>query len=224
MGTPSKPLLLLESILVWLATIGLISALYRLRSISWIGGNLSLITGLILIYLPTLIFFLKKESFDFFERNLRDLRDSLWILILVSFLLFPLFLVGNHLFQTHFLHTHYFPLKDHSKLYNAFFFHLFLVALPEEFFFRGYFLSRMQQVFKGGPKFFGVRMGIGFFLTSGLFALSHSLIEFQIWHILIFFPGLIFGWLKEKTGGLTAPILFHAFCNLCSIWVGMHYR
>ncbi|MBU4484665.1 CPBP family intramembrane metalloprotease, partial [bacterium] len=48
-----------------------------------------------------------------------------------------------------------------------------------------------------------------------IFLLYH-VIFFQSFHpmvVLTFFPGLLFGILKEKTGSLLAPILFHAICN-----------
>ena len=107
---------------------------------------------------------------------------------------------------------------------NSLLFHFFLVAFPEEFFFRGYFLRRMRQIFQDQKTFRGVLIGKAFFLTALIFAFSHSLIVLRWWHAAIFFPALAFGWLREKTQGLTAPILFHTLCNLFSTWVGLHYR
>ncbi|MFH1357919.1 MAG: CPBP family glutamic-type intramembrane protease, partial [bacterium] len=45
----------------------------------------------------------------------------------------------------------------------------------------------------------------------------------QWWHGFIFFPALIFGWLKQKTKTIWAGTLFHAACNLFAYWVALHY-
>jgi membrane protease YdiL (CAAX protease family) len=59
----------------------------------------------------------------------------------------------------------------------------------------------------------GANLGAGFLTTQVLFALGH-LVVFQAWRLGTFFPGLIFGWLRERTGGLAAPVLFHALSNV----------
>ena len=90
---------------------------------------------------------------------------------------------------------------------------LLVVALPEEFFFRGYLQQRLKLQFGGGPSVFGVRLGGAFWLTQVLFALGH-LVEPYPWRLAVFFPALLFGWLREKSGSLPAGILYHASCNL----------
>ena len=39
----------------------------------------------------------------------------------------------------------------------------------------------------------------------------------------VFFPSLVFGWLRAKTGGIGAPLAFHAFCNVFSEILGRAY-
>jgi membrane protease YdiL (CAAX protease family) len=95
--------------------------------------------------------------------------------------------------------------------------HQFLVvAIPEEFFFRGYMQGQLSLVWPPKKRIFGVPFGKAQIITSLLFAMSHSFITFQGWHIFIFFPALLFAWLKEKTGTVWAGALFHAACNLFS--------
>ena len=89
-------------------------------------------------------------------------------------------------------------------------FHLFFVAIPEEMFYRGFMQKRLNQVFEPKWDVFGVRMGWGWLLTCVLFAFGHSIVSFQWWHFAIFFPSLIFGWLREKTGDILAGAWFHA--------------
>lgn len=100
---------------------------------------------------------------------------------------------------------------------------LFVVALPEEFFFRGYLLTRLKESFPGGPRVLGVTMGKAFFLTALLFALVH-LAVFQAWRLWVFFPALLFGWLKERTGTLLGCTLFHASCNLYELWLEVSFQ
>lgn len=90
---------------------------------------------------------------------------------------------------------------------------LFVVALPEEFFYRGYVLTRLKDAWPGGIRVFGIRVGRAFWLTAVLFALGHLAI-FQVWRLGVFFPALLFGWLRERTGTVVGSTLFHAFCNL----------
>ena len=61
------------------------------------------------------------------------------------------------------------------------------------------------------------------FITAFLFAAAHSFIQFAWWHFAIFFPAIIFGWLREKTGFVTASILFHVVSNLLVAIIGASY-
>ena len=63
-------------------------------------------------------------------------------------------------------------------------------------------------------KVLGANVGWGLVLTCLLFAFGHSLIAPQWWHAFIFFPSLVFGWMRAKTGGPMAGALFHAWCNV----------
>lgn len=56
-------------------------------------------------------------------------------------------------------------------------------------------------------------------LTSVLFAAAHLFYHAPLWAALVFFPSLVFGFFKERTGALTAPILLHAFYNAGYIWL-----
>jgi len=91
---------------------------------------------------------------------------------------------------------------------------LLVVALPEEMLYRGFIQTGWARTAPGaGITVFGARLGRGFVWTQVLFALGH-LVVLQPWRLGTFFPGLLFGWLRERTGGLPAPIVFHALSNL----------
>jgi membrane protease YdiL (CAAX protease family) len=59
----------------------------------------------------------------------------------------------------------------------------------------------------------GATLGAGFVATQALFAAGH-LVVFQPWRLATFFPGLLFGWIRERTGDLAAPVIVHALSNL----------
>jgi membrane protease YdiL (CAAX protease family) len=88
------------------------------------------------------------------------------------------------------------------------------MALPEELFYRGW----MQRTWAAtapsrGRRVLGARLGAGFVLTQALFAAGH-LVLFQPWRLATFFPGLLFGWVRARTGDLAAPVVLHALANL----------
>ncbi len=91
---------------------------------------------------------------------------------------------------------------------------LLVVALPEELFYRGWLQTSLARRAPGrGVTVLGARLGRGFLLTQALFALGH-LVTLQPWRIGTFVPGLLFGWLRERSGGLAAPVVAHGLSNL----------
>jgi membrane protease YdiL (CAAX protease family) len=93
-------------------------------------------------------------------------------------------------------------------------YHLFFVAIPEEMFYRGYVQSRLDEVWEPTREVFGARVGWGLVVTCVIFAAGHSLVIVQWWHFAIFFPSLVFGWLRTKSDGIMAGAFFHAFSNV----------
>ena len=88
-----------------------------------------------------------------------------------------------------------------------------VVALPEEFFYRGYMQTRLRDAWPQGRRFLGARLGPAFWLTAVLFALGHLAI-FEVWRLSVFIPALLFGWMRERTGTIMGATLLHAAANL----------
>jgi membrane protease YdiL (CAAX protease family) len=101
--------------------------------------------------------------------------------------------------------------------------HLGLVAWPEEYFFRGYLLPRLDQRFPRRWRLFGVPVGMGLVLSSLAFALLHPILIPGPHRLLVFFPAFLFGWLALKQRNLGAAILVHALSNLCLAIVSRMY-
>ena len=91
---------------------------------------------------------------------------------------------------------------------------LLVVALPEEMFYRGWMQTAWARTApERGVRVLGARLGRGFLATQLLFAAGH-LVVLQPWRLGTFFPGLLFGWLRERTGNVAAPVVLHALSNL----------
>ena len=102
-------------------------------------------------------------------------------------------------------------------------YHLFFVALPEEMFYRGYMQSRLDEVWRPRWRILGADLGVGWLVTCVVFAFGHSLVVFQWWHFAIFFPSLVFGWLRARTGDVMAGAFFHAWCNIGVVFLDTAY-
>jgi membrane protease YdiL (CAAX protease family) len=219
----AKKQLLRQTLWVWFGTMLAIRLLHEGRRISWINDNLMLLTGLVLLYVPLAVLWRRKEKQNFFETSFAQLLKSLFWVLALSAAIFPILEIGNRYFQEIAFHRHY--VGGHYRgLARAALFQFFLVGIPEEFFYRGYLQTQFNRIWEKRIRLLGTPVGWSLLFTSALFALSHRLITFQWWHFSIFFPSLAFGWLRERTGAITAGALFHALCNVYSLWVAMNYR
>lgn len=214
-----------EALLLFVGVIGTIKLLYTFRHVPIVHDYLSTIVAIILIY-PALVYVEKRKiPIHFFEKT-EEIVSSLKLFTLTSIIIFPLFLTLSHLVLTHFLNFTY---QSSFKWLSLTFLlsQIILVGFPEEFFFRGYLQSFLKFRFHNPITFLKplpLETTYSIPLSAMIFAASHSLITFQWWHFSIFFPALVFGWLREKTNGLIAPILFHALSNIVITWIGASYR
>jgi membrane protease YdiL (CAAX protease family) len=146
--------------------------------------------------------------------------------VLIGVVVVP-FLVGYHVWQTQgvplvedLLGVQLYPVRPTlqwtwpESLWMLVGYHIFFVAIPEEMFYRGWMQSRLDEVFGKRWSVLGTTVGPGLLITCVLFALGHSIVVLQWWHLFIVVPSLAFGWLRERTGGIVAGALFHAWCNV----------
>ena len=89
-----------------------------------------------------------------------------------------------------------------------------LVALPEEWFFRGYLQARMDQRWGTPWTFLGTSFGPGLLAAALAFALLHPILIPGAHRLLVFFPALLFGWLRARNGHIGAAMVVHAGSNL----------
>jgi hypothetical protein len=101
--------------------------------------------------------------------------------------------------------------------------HIIMVGIPEEVFYRGYIQTRLQTILPPRWRLFGVEVGPAIVVTSILFALGHFLIEFNPWRLMVFFPSLLFGWVRNWTGVIGAAAIVHGLSNvLQQVVLGMY--
>lgn len=101
---------------------------------------------------------------------------------------------------------------------------LLVIALPEEAFFRGYLQSALDGAWADKRvKILGAEVGLGLVVSAAIFAVGHVLTIPHPSRLAVFFPALLFGWLRARTGGIGASVLFHAMCNLFSSFLAGGY-
>ena len=100
---------------------------------------------------------------------------------------------------------------------------LLLIALPEEAFYRGYLQTRLDDAIPPKWKVLGATIGPSLFIGAAIFAIGHVITIRAPARLGVFFPALIFGWLRARTGGIGAGVVFHAFCNIYSELLGRGY-
>jgi membrane protease YdiL (CAAX protease family) len=100
---------------------------------------------------------------------------------------------------------------------------LFVIALPEEAFYRGYLQSRLDDAWPPRWRVLGATVGPGLLVASSIFALGHVATVHLATRLAVFFPALLFGWLRARTGGIGASVCFHMICNVYSQALGRGY-
>jgi membrane protease YdiL (CAAX protease family) len=100
---------------------------------------------------------------------------------------------------------------------------LFVIALPEEAFFRGYVQTQMDRWFPRRFTIASLPIGPSIVLTSLVFAVCHLLTVPNPARLAVFFPSLLFGALRAREGGVGAAVVFHAACNLMTAALARGY-
>jgi membrane protease YdiL (CAAX protease family) len=179
------------------------------------------------LYLPLWAMEARQEDYRDYGLSLTTWKSDVRLFLGVSALVFPLFIGGYVLFArvyplfpadwlavlTPYRGAPHFEWRLPDRFAEWVIDHLFVVAIPEEFFYRGYLQRRLRDAWPAGRLFLGARLGRAFWLTALLFALGH-LAVFEVWRLGVFFPALIFGWMRERSRSVVGGALFHAASNL----------
>lgn len=94
-----------------------------------------------------------------------------------------------------------------------------VVAIPEEVFYRGYLLGRLEQWRPAKRTLWGVPIGQALLLHAALFGLGHFLVDWNPLRLGVAIPALAFAFLRKKSGSIVASVIFHASANILMLLV-----
>jgi membrane protease YdiL (CAAX protease family) len=154
-------------------------------------------------------------------RLTRDALIAIAHALAAAAVIYPCFWFGFRLWW----HVEHFRPAPLGPVLNDALGQLLVIALPEEAFYRGYLQTSLERDLGSARSvsIFGTRVGLGVVVTSAIFALGHLLTELSPARLAVFFPALIFGFLRARTGGIGAALLFHAMCNLFAAYLLRSY-
>lgn len=232
--------ILREAIWVWAAAFaGLVAAKFIGLGVPVVAANISAVAAFLFLFLPRRVIRRRGEEIDDYafppwpwtspEAGATFRRDLAWGLFVCAVMI-PLVVVGFFVFLWVLrqlppeLRELLAPYRDAAAPRPALRlphdlaiqipFQFLVVALPEEFFYRGYLQTRLTHAWgEGRLRVLGVGVGKAFLFTQVLFALGH-LAQLHFWRLGVFFPALLFGWLRERTGSIVPGIIVHAVSNL----------
>jgi membrane protease YdiL (CAAX protease family) len=236
MGAVQRPSGLREPLLAFAAATALAAVLALVgRGVPFVRDNLHAFVAIVFFYAPAVAARAGGRRFDYHEAGLRlhPLRLNLLVLGLACLITFPPFIGGFFAFYGHacgpsggWLAPFYSSLCHHwhgwsggsLRLPDRFALsalnQLVVVSIPEEIFFRGYLLVRLERVWKPTRRLWGAPVGKALLVSSALFALGHLAVVPNPQRLAVFFPALLFGWMRGKTGSIAAGATFHALCNV----------
>lgn len=159
----------------------------------------------------------------------RSLRSDLWQLLragtprllselavaaAVCAVVFPPFVVGFYFWHAPAHGFEWLPAPDLPEYALT---QIVVVGLPEEALFRGYLQGRLQDAWPERVRVLRVPLGLRAWLCQAvLFAFLHFVVDYNPARLAVFFPALLFGWVRSLRGGIGAAVLVHAACNVLS--------
>lgn len=145
------------------------------------------------------------------RRILRESLAALAVALLAALVIFPPFVAG---YRVYWHTTQPFALRLPATFLDDIPNQLLGIALPEEAFFRGYLQTALDDAWPPRWRLLGAHVGPSLLVTSAIFAVGHLLTEPHPSRLAVFFPSLLFGWMRARTGGIGSSMIFHACCNL----------
>lgn len=149
-------------------------------------------------------------------------RDIALVLV-VCLATFPFFAVGHHYWQE-FNHHAFRGWRLPPDLLMVWATNTFLIALPEELFYRGFVETRLERWWPTSRYVLWIPLGRTVFVASALFALGHFVGEYNPARLAPFFPAFVFSAMTRRTGSIFAGIGYHGLSNAFSHLIASAYR
>jgi membrane protease YdiL (CAAX protease family) len=206
------------------------------RAVPFVGRNLGALVAVVFLYLPVYFGWRRKEELAEYGFRRDPLGKGLLIGFGVPLLIFPLFAVLFVYFydfvcrpgQEAWLRQLAMPGSCQRfrgwagirapaidlDLLELAFVQVVVIALPEELFFRGFIHELLERAMPPRRRLWGGGIGWALVLSSALFAAGHLAAGLDPRRLAVFFPGLLFGWMRSATGSILAGTIAHAASNL----------
>ncbi len=218
-----------------LACVGVAALAGLGRAVPFVARNLGALVAVVFLYLPVYFAWRRNEDLVAYGFRRDPLGKGLAIGLGVPLVVFPIFAVGFVFFydivcnpgQAGWLRQLAMPgqcarwrgwdgikppLIDFAFVKVAFV-QVVVIALPEELFFRGFVHELLERAIPPKRRLWGGGVGWALILSSALFAVGH-LAQLDPRRLAVFFPGLLFGWMRSATGSILAGTIAHALSNL----------
>ena len=99
-----------------------------------------------------------------------------------------------------------------TNQFEIFFASLFIAAIPEEWYFRVYLMTKLGKSIKANV------------MTSVVFSLLHMITVGWMAGLLVFVPSLVYGWFFQKTSNIILVMTMHAISNIVYlIWLVRYF-
>jgi membrane protease YdiL (CAAX protease family) len=144
--------------------------------------------------------------------------------VVVAIVTFAPFALGHHLWQTLVFHHQFGAFQAPDDLHITLLKQVFLIALPEELFYRGFLETRLERVWPTRRTILGIPLGRAVVVASALFALGHFVGEYNPARLGPFFPAFIFSMLVRRSRSITGAILYHGLANSFSYFLAYCYH
>ena len=218
-----------------MASVGAAAMAALSYAVPFVSRNLGALVAVVFLYVPVFYAWRRHEDLVTYGFKAAPVGKGLVIGLGVPLLVFPLFLVAYVYFydlvcdrgQAAWLRSLALPgrcLTWHGwsgmsaplvdmELLELAFVQVVVIALPEELFFRGFLHHLLERALPPRRRVLGGGVGWALVLSSALFAVVH-LIKLDPRGLSVFFPGLLFGWMRSATGSIMAGVICHALSNL----------
>ena len=164
---------------------------------------------------------LEPKKLDY-SRLAKQSAKALLFAFIVAAIVFPVFIFAYGLYWARAIHQPFvitIPKGFGEEIMGQ----LLGVGLPEEAFYRGYLQTALDNKWRPRWRLLGVLVGPSLIVTSAIFAVGHLFTDWNPARLAVFFPSLLFGWMRNRSGGIGAGVVFHAACNLLVIVLSRGY-
>lgn len=221
---PAREQLIREA---WIASLGILIVLGVVKHVGafvpFVGRHAFTIAAAVQLYVPVFSIGKRGLTKQTLGLVLDKWKDDVLLVFALAVIVTVPFAIGHHFWQTELFH-HSFRLRLPDDFITGVLTQVFIVALAEEIYFRGYLQERLTRIWPPAQKLFGVPFGRAIIVAASVFALAHFVGEYRIDRLGPFFPALLFGLLRARTGSILGAILFHAYCNVLGEVLWACYR